>query len=74
MGRTVTLKQEEISTRPLVREGALHGQDSNFQTRRNIYPSSRQRGRPTWAGQQLSNKKKYLAMSPRRGSTPRQAD
>jgi hypothetical protein len=28
-------------TRPLVREGAPHGQDSNFQTRRNIWSRDR---------------------------------
>jgi hypothetical protein len=27
---------DKSQTRPLVREGAPHGQDSNFQTRRNI--------------------------------------
>jgi hypothetical protein len=37
-------------------------------------PSSRQRGRPTKTRPYLSNKNKYLVMSPRWGSTPRLTD
>jgi hypothetical protein len=37
-------------------------------------PSSRQRGRPTKTGPQLSESNKYLVMNPRWGSTPRLTD
>jgi hypothetical protein len=37
-------------------------------------PTSRQRGRPKWTGQQLSQGRKHLVMSPSWGSTPRQID